>query len=147
MWIQMGFKLSDELIEAHLSTKDLDTLTSSYLLTLGDGTTFDIMGGKARRIRINDRQAILQYQKADDVRKFQDLNLDCAVLLNGKFMPLEDAYRFIGTDYIPCPVYRGVDDSKKIRTELLNGREKAMKKIYELNNIKKFIRERLSQHA
>ena len=132
----MGFELSDELIKAHLSAKDLDTLTSSYLLTLGDGTTFDIIGGKARRIRITDGQAILQYQKADDVRKFQNLNLDDAVLLNGEFMPLGDAYEFIGTDYIPCATYIGVDDSDEIRSELLKGRGKAMEQMKVLNSEK-----------
>ncbi|MEK6842494.1 MAG: hypothetical protein AABX84_01650 [Nanoarchaeota archaeon] len=130
----MAFNLSDDLVKAHLEVKDLDTLSSNYLLTLNDGTTFNIMGGKARRIRIGDRRAILEYEKADDVRKLQSLNLDDIVLLNGEFVPLEDAYRSIRTDYVPCAKYIGVDDSDEIRTELLMGRGRICKQFEILNS-------------
>ncbi|MBI2043124.1 hypothetical protein HYT25_01930 [Candidatus Pacearchaeota archaeon] len=121
------FTLSDELISAHYSIKKRDSLLTSYLLTLNDGTTFEIIGGRARQVRYRDSQAILQYEKADDVRKLQSLNPDKVVLLNGELVNLREAYKFIGTDYIPTPRYLGIDDSPEIYSELLSGRSNAMR--------------------
>ncbi len=121
----------EALFHAHHQIKTRDTLTTTYLLTLPDGTTFDIMGGRAREINYRSSQAILQFEKADDVRKLQSLKLETIVLLNGEFKSLKEAYDFIGTDYIPTPTYIGKDDSDEIYSELLAGRTNAMEQYAE----------------
>jgi hypothetical protein len=122
----MDFNLPQELIEKHMRLKSSDLLWTTYLLSLGDGTTFNILGGKAREVRYRDSQAILQYEKADDIRRLQSLTLDNIVLLNGGLVTLKEVYEFIGTDYVPRAFHTGVDDSEQITSELLSGRSSAM---------------------
>lgn len=116
----------EQLFNAHHQIKKRDTLTTTYLLTLPDGITFDIMRRKGRNVAVRNFQAILRYEKADDVRKLQSLKIETIVMLNGKLKTLREAYRDIGTDYIPTATYIGKDDSDEIYSELLAGRGKAM---------------------
>ena len=122
----MTFNLLGDLLKAHESLKDGNqTLLTDYLLTLPDGTTFNIMGGfkiQNSRIKREDEQAIMRYRKAEDVRRLQFLPEDTLVLLNGKQMPLERIYNFIGRNYLPRLRYIGVDDSDEVIRELLIGR-------------------------
>ena len=121
----MSFSLIN-LIASHWALRrGRQTLLTNYLLTLPNGQTFNIMGGAKipnSRIKQESRRAVIQYEKADEIRKFQALPKYTPVLLNGKIMTLNGVYRFIGRDYIPAPTYIGVDDSNGIFHELLNGR-------------------------
>ncbi len=115
----MVFNLSKELILAHKSMKLGNQTIWKYLLTLEDGTTFNIMGGAGipnskDEYSREDHQAALFYKTADDVKKLHKLQEDSNVLLNGRKMSLKKVYGFIGVDYLIRPLKKSIDDSEEI---------------------------------
>lgn len=82
----------------------------------------DLPTGVSLEIIYTEGQTILRYERASHMKDLQRLDENSNVCLNREIIPLRKAYNRIGRDYVPRPIYQGVDDSDEIISELLGGR-------------------------